>query len=303
MDLDHLRAFMETARRGSFSLAAEALNLSQPAVSRRIGRLEAELGRRLLERGRPVVTPTRAGLALLAFAERTLAEWDRLLPSLPAGEELAGVLHIAASSAPAEAVLPMLLADFCRLHPGVQTQLHVMNSDTVEECVRRHHCDVGFLGRPPRSPLLQQVPVAQDEVALAVPAGHPWASREAVEVAELTGERFVAREAGSGTWDAAVSALAVPGLPPLHLAAEVTGARAQLAAIAAGQGVGFVSLLLAERARSEGVVLVRLREHHIRRTLHMLYDERRIGRLVQGFVAFVRARAVPGAADTASPPC
>lgn len=293
MDLEHLRAFVETVRRGSFSLAAEALNLSQPAVSRRISRLEAEVGQKLLDRLRPVATPTRAGLALFTFAERTLAEWDRLLPSLPAQGELAGALQIAASSVPAEAVLPPLLAEFCRRHGGVEPHLHVMNSETVQECVRRHHCDVGFLGRPSRSPMLHQVPVAQDEVVLALPPAHRLAGRAEVEVADLAGEPFVVRESGSGTWDAVLDALAVQGrsLPPKRVAAEVAGAHAHLAAIASGQGIGFVSLLVAEHTGHADIATARLREVRILRAIHMLFDPRRLSRLAQVFVDFMRERA------------
>ncbi len=298
MDLEHLRAFVETVRRGSFSHAAAALHLSQPALSRRIGRLEAELGQRLLERRRPVATPTRTGLALLPFAERTLAEWDRLRPSLPVAAGLAGLLHIAASSAPAEAVVPPLVAEFCRRHPGVQTHLHVMNSDTVEECVRRHHCDVGFLGRRSRGSLLQQVAVATDEVVLAVPRTHTLSARREVDIGDLAGEAIVVREAGSATWEAVLAALAGEGrtLPAWHVAAEVTGAQAQLAAIAAGQGVGFVSLLLWERAGPGAVAAVRIKDVAMRRTIHVLYDPRRLTGVAQVFVEFVRARVDAGGA-------
>ena len=298
MDLEHLRAFVETVRRGSFSLAAEALHLSQPAVSRRVGRLEAEIGQLLLERSRPVATPTRAGLALLPFAERTLAEWDRLRPALPAASEVSGLLHVAASSAAAEAVVPPLLAGFRRRHPGVRTDLHVMNSESVEECVRRRHCDVGFIGRAPRSPLLQECAVAEDEVVLAVPRGHRFAGRAEVPIAELEGEDFVVREPGSATWEAVLGALAAQGavLPAHRVAAEVADGQAHLAAIAAGQGIGFVSRLLAKGGRGGETGLVRLQGVRIARSIHLLYDGRRLGVPAEAFVDFVR-RGAAGAGE------
>lgn len=291
MELDDLRAFVETVRRGSFSQAAATLHLSQPSVSRRIARLEAEIGRMLLERQRPVATPTRAGLELFAFAERTLAEWDRLLPSLPAEGELAGKLHIAASSTPTEAVLLPLVTRFVHRHPGVQTQLHGMNSASVEECVQRGHCDVGFIGRSPRNPLLRHLAIAQDEVVLGVPATHPLALRGVVEMQALAGEAFVVREAGSGTWDAVQSALSEQGLdlPPRRIVAEVADGQTQLAAIAAGQGIGFVSLLLAERTYQGSVAVLRLQGLRILRTIQMVYDGRRLSPVAQAFVAFVQA--------------
>lgn len=289
LDLDCLRAYVETVRRGSFSLAAEALHLSQSAVSRRIHRLEADIGQRLLERLRPAPTPTRAGLMVFTLAERTLAEWDRLLPALPAAAELSGDLHIAASSAPAEVVLPPLLAGFGERHPGVAAHVHVMNSETVEECVRRHHCDVGFLGRRARSPLLTQVPVAIDEVVLAVPRRHRLAARDAVTVAELAGEAFVVREPGSGTFEVVLAALTAAGLslPPHRCAAEVGGGHAHLAAIAAGQGIGFVSALLVARAHV-GVHTLRLDDVSLERPITMLFDPRRLTPSAKVFVDFVR---------------
>ena len=296
MELEHLRAFVETVRRGSFSLAAEALSLSQPAVSRRIARLEAELGHRLLERRRPVATPTRAGLALFTFAERTLAEWDTLRPSLgPAGAP-AGALQIAASSAPAEAILPRVLAEFSRRHPDIAAHVHVMNSDTVEECVRARHCDVGLLGRAPKSPFLYHQVIARDEVLLALPSDHRLAGQGEVDVAELAGEAFVVREAGSGTSEAVAATLSASQvqLPPTRVAAEVSDAQLQLAAIAAGQGVGFVSLLLAERARGTGLALLRLKGHRIQRAIHLVYDSHRLPGPARVFVEFVTARAAIG---------
>ncbi len=291
MDSEDLRALVETARRGSFSLAAEALGLSQSAVSRRIGRLEQELGIPLMERLRPAATPTRHGLMVLDFAERTLREWDELRAASPASP-LTGVLHVAASTTPGEHLVPALLAEFGHHHARVRAQMHVMNSDSVEECVRTRHCDVGFLGRPPRGGTLHSIAVAEEEIVLAVPARHPLANRGQVEPQDLTDEVFVTREPGSGTEATVRSVLAAAGaaLPPHRVALEVSTPQALLSAVAAGQGIGFVSGLALADAESHGIATVRLRDLPLLRRVVLVYHPRRLAPAADAFVRFVQSR-------------
>lgn len=287
MDIEDLRVFVETVRRGSLTLAAEALGLSQPTVSRRISRMETEMGAPLIERRRPAISPTRLGLELLSFAEGTLQRWETMRGAQrSATPPLRGALHIAASTTPGEFLLPALLANFAQVHSDVRAHLHIMNSDSVEECVRAHHCDVGFLGRPPRSPLLRGIPVAEDEVVLAVPAGHRFAQRSEIGLEEMSGEALVLREAGSGTRQAVEAALAAHhvSLPPHRIASEMGNGRALVAAVAAGQGIGFVTALLSGGPR------VRLQGLPIRRPLLLVYDPGRLRRVAESFVAFVSAR-------------
>jgi len=287
MDLEDLRVFVETVRRGSLSLAAEALDLSQPTVSRRIRRMETEMGAPLIERRRPAVSPTRLGLELLSFAEGTLQRWDTMRGAQRnATPPLRGALHIVSSTTPGEFLVPALLARFAQVHTDVRAHLHIMNSDSVEECVRAHHCDVGFLGRLPRSPLLRGIAVAEDEVVLAVPAGHRFAQRSEIDLDEISGEALVLREPGSGTRQAVEAALAAHhvSLPPHRVVSEMGNGRALVAAVAAGQGIGFVSALLSGGPR------VRLQGLPIRRPLLLVYDPSRLRRVTEIFVAFVSAR-------------
>jgi DNA-binding transcriptional LysR family regulator len=228
VDLEDLRAFAETVRRGSFSEAARSLNRSQPTVSRSVRRLEARFGLRLLERSRPAVTPTRAGLAVLAFAERMLGAWGELESALRGAGQVRGTLQVAASTTPGEYLLPPLLAAFTREHPHVRVQLTVMNSASAEECVGARHCDVGFVGRPPRLPSLASFVLGEDEIVLAVPAGHPLAARGRVTAADLRGLVWVEREEGSGTRQA-VSMLLRRNrlrLPPRRVGLVVSSAQA-----------------------------------------------------------------------------
>ncbi len=321
MDLDDLRAFTETVRRGSLSEAAVALSLSQPTVSRRVRRLESELGQPLLERSRPAVAPTRAGLRLMTVADRLLREWEALRQDggQDGGQRVSqdsdrgsvqdggqdgtqgrghiATLHVAASTTPGEALAPDLLARFARLHPAVRPHLHVMNSASVEACVGGRHCDVGFLGWPPHGRRLRAIPVAEDEVVLACPPGHPFAVRGAIALADLAGQSLVLREPGSGTRRAVEAALAASGLalPPHRVVEEVDGSRALLAAVAAGRGLGFVS------ARLAGPAAVRIADLPVRRFLLLVHHARHLPPPARAFVDFVLASAAPAQSPAQSP--
>ncbi len=303
MDSEDLRAFRETVRTGSFSLAAQVLGLSQSAVSRRVRHLEAEAGARLLDRARPRVTPTRPGLGMLEFANRTLAGWDELLRDLDTPHHR-DTLNVACSNTPGQWLLPSLLAAFGRQNHGVRAHLHVWNSQSVEECVRRRHCDVGFLGRAPREPGLEAVVVGRDHIVLAVGSGHRWAGRSEIDLAELDEQSLVVREQGSATEDTVRERLAQAGHPlrSEQVAAELGSAAALVAAIAAGEGAGFLSSLAVEAAPRLRALQVRGLD--LGRDLYMIHARRGLSPTARAFVAYVRAHvplhpASPGRSELA----
>lgn len=287
MDIEDLRMFAETVRRGSLSQAAASLGMTQPTVSRRLRRMESEVGAALLERTRPAVTPTRLGLRLLALADTTLREWEAIRAAARAeGERLRCTLAVGASTTPGEFLAPSLVAAFGRAEPQIQVHLQIMNSASVEACVDTHHCDVGFIGRRPRVARLKALVVDSDEVVLVLPPGHRLAGRGEVDLADLAGEPLVVREPGSGTRDAVEAALAERGrdLTVRRAVAEMGSGRALAAAVASGQGMGFVSSHLA------GPDAVRLRGVPIRRPIYLIYHPRQLGDAARRFVAFVTNR-------------
>lgn len=292
-NLEDLRLFIETVRTGKFTDAARRLQISQPNVTRAVKRIEDELGVRLIERSRPIVVPTREGLALLSFAEQALGEFDKLRKTIGELRELVrGTLYIVSSTTPGEYVVPNLLAKFLRLYPGVDVQMKVLNSDAVEECLSKGHCDIGFLGREPRIPWLDRCVIGEDEIVLAVPGDHPLASRKSVSIADLQGEWFVLREEGSATRQAVENALKKAGLSfPWHRVALVASTvHALLGAVSSGMGIGFVSSLAVERADRRRVAVLRLSNLAIRRELYMIYDANRCSETCREFTKYACKR-------------
>src|SRR5919202_3778883 len=135
MDTRQLAAFCEVVERKSFSQAAERLGVTQPAVSLQVRSLEKRLGRKLLDRSGRRVEPTEAGLALYRGAQRILTLEDELVQELEGGDsgELGGSLAVGASTGPGSTVVPLLLCEFQRAHPGVAVSLSISDTQSVVE--------------------------------------------------------------------------------------------------------------------------------------------------------------------------
>lgn len=299
MDLEDVALFVEVVRAGSISDAARRLMLTQPTASRRIHRLEADLGLQLLNRSGRSVTPTRAGLSLLQFAETALAGERSLREGLQRPDALHGTLQIAASTAPGESFVPGLLVSFARQHPDLAAHLHVMDSQAVERCIEEGTCDVGFLGQRPDPALLHAQVIGHDELVLAVPRGHPAFGRAEIEPDQLMRQAFVEREPGSGSRRTVEERLTAAGLPyaSRHIALTVSSAQAQLAAVRSGTGVGFVSRLALSLPHDD-LRGVRVAGARIERPLYILWHPRRCP-AAEAFVAF--ARKERAAAEEAAP--
>jgi DNA-binding transcriptional LysR family regulator len=242
MDFPRLTIFQAVARHLSFSKAAEELQLSQPAVSKQIHQLEAELGMRLFQRMGRHVELTEAGNMVAAYAQRVLLvteEVRRALAELEGVER--GYLRLGASSTPGLYLVPDLLARFRRAYPGVETTLVITNSADVARRVSVGEMDLGFVGAAPETPGLLVRNFAEDEIVLIVPAGHALSRRRKFAPELLVPELLIVREAGSATREIAEANLAKLGVSPRQVM-EMSGSEAVKRAVAAGLGIAFISL-------------------------------------------------------------
>lgn len=245
-----LRVFREVARYSSFRRAAEALYITQPAVTQHIKALESEMGTALFERGSAGVRLTSAGDTLLRFAdqsERVLSEGAEAVAALHG--ELRGHLRIAASTTIAQYLLPELLGDFLRAHPAVELSLESANTAQVVRAVLEGTAALGLIEGPAHRSQLRVTPWVEDELVLVVPPGHPWASQPSVRLRDLAEARLLLRESGSGTREVLEEALATAGVPLTRMRAhmELGSTETLLACVEAGMGVGFASRLALTR--------------------------------------------------------
>lgn len=200
MELANLAAFVAVAEHGGFSAAAEALHLSQPAVSKRIALLESQWQTRLFDRiGRQVIL-TEAGQALLPRARRILAELDdtrQLLDTL--GSDVGGTLRLATSHHIGLHRLPGLLRSFIARHPAVSLDLRFLDSEQAWDDVLQGKVDLAVTTLGPASPPLLAVPVWDDPLEIVVAPDHPLASARNVTLADIAAHPAVLPDANTFT--------------------------------------------------------------------------------------------------------
>ena len=171
--LHQLRLLVTVAERGSFTQAAEALHISQPAVSAQVRELERRYGQPLLERQARGVRLTEAGRLAVSYAERILGlttELDRTLADLRGVQR--GRLTLGASTTPGEYVLPALIGGFVQRYPGIEVALSIGNSQVIGAAVLAHRLDFGFVGIPLNDRHLIVTPFAEDEIVLFAAPAH-----------------------------------------------------------------------------------------------------------------------------------
>jgi DNA-binding transcriptional LysR family regulator len=294
VNLEHARTLVSIVEHGSLSAAARARRISQPAVTKQLQRLEAEMGLPLVIRGpkrRVALTP--AGERVLAFARETLANLEALERALAMLRGVdGGTLRLAASTIPGEYVLPGLLASFRTQYPQVEAQMTVSDTADVATRLLSGKADVGVIGSTIKRPGLRLEHLVDDTVVLAVPPDHLFAGREQIRVQELRGQPLVLREEGSGTRRSVEAALAVAGidLPHDSVALILGSTQAILRAVEQGLGLGFVSSRAAAQAQADGhLACVRLAGVSLRRNLYLAYLPQQAGDpLVAHFVQFAQ---------------
>jgi DNA-binding transcriptional LysR family regulator len=293
MDTRQLTAFCEVVERRSFSQAAERLGVTQPAVSLQVRSLEERLGAQLLDRSGRRVEPTEAGLRLYRGAQRLLQLERELLSELEeeAGGELQGPLAIGASTGPGAHLVPLLLCDFQRDHPGVEVALSVSDTQAVIERVAERELELGVVGALRRHRSLEFEPLARDEVVLAVPPGHAFAGRE-VAVAELRREPLVVMQEGAGVRHVIEEDLRRAGVRDLHSKLELGLQESVKTAVAAGYGVAFISRTAIEGELAAGTLAAaRVAGIEAARQIYVVRAKGRVlGRPAAAFLAFARER-------------
>ncbi len=187
MEISALRAFVEVAERASFSAAAEALHLTQPAVSKRVAQLEAELGTRLFDRIGRRISLTGSGAALLPRARRLIndaLELKRLVVDLSG--EVGGRLVMGTSHHIGLHRLPAPLKRFTERFPAVELDIRFMDSEAACRAVEVGDLELAIVTLPPTQPsALRMQVIWHDPLAFMVGRDHPLAGRDTLTLPEL----------------------------------------------------------------------------------------------------------------------
>ncbi|MEA5015081.1 MAG: selenium metabolism-associated LysR family transcriptional regulator [Candidatus Limiplasma sp.] len=281
MEIKQLEVFACVAQTLNFSKAAEMLHISQPTVSAGVRSLEKDLGAQLLIRNTKEVALTKAGLELLAYAQKILALREEALHSLGGQDtQMQGAMDILASTIPAQHLLPEIIAAFQRQWPNILFRVQQADSRQVEREMGGFRYDFGLVGTVPQDQSLIHCPVFEDELVLVIPSDAPESPREIREnfAAYVTSAPFLMREAGSGTRIEMEGILTKVGVNPgdLQVRAYFSDAHGILGAISHGMGISLISKVAAALYVEQGLVrAVEMDGPLFRRQIHLLYNKER----------------------------
>ena len=228
-------------REGSVTAAAEALHLTQPAVSMQLRQLEHQLDLSLFETVGRRLQITEPGKELVQLAIELLARLDdleqtaRSLRGVGHGRVRLGVVSTAKYFA------PRLLAQFVKLHAGVEFKLTIHNRAEIIDQLQSYAIDLGIMGQPPEGLHFEGTPFAPNPlVAIAAPS-HPLSLRRGLRPEDLAGQPFIVREPGSGTRSAMDRYFAHHEVK-IRPVMEADSNETIKQAVMAGIGLGFLSL-------------------------------------------------------------
>lgn len=260
LNFHQLHIFYTVAEKGSFSHAAQALHMTQPAVTMQVQSLEDYFGTKLFIRSTKRVELTEAGRTLLPFASRSIElmkETDISMSKFT--HMLEGRLHLGASLTVGEYILPRLLGPFSAEYPNISVSMKVINTKQILEEVLNHQLTFGLVEAEVKHPDVHTEAVLSDELKLIVPRNHPLANREHIPLEEMLKYPFVLREQGSGTRKVMEEELARAGcdVSMLKIVMELGSTGAVKSAVEADLGISILSQSSVKHEAALGVLNVK----------------------------------------------
>jgi DNA-binding transcriptional LysR family regulator len=275
MNFHQLHIFYTVAEKGSFSAAALALHMTQPAVTMQIQSLEDYFGTKLLHRSTKKIELSEAGRTLLPHAKRSVElvrQTDEAMSAFT--QKLQGRLQLGASLTIGEYVLPRMLGPFARQYPDISIVMKVMNTTQIMDEILKHQLNFGLIEAPVNHPDMIVEPVMQDELKLIVPAGHDLAGRGKVNLEEVMNDPFVLREEGSGTRQVMEGQLKKKKIDPsdMNVVMELGSTGAVKSAVEAGVGITMLSPSSVQHELALGLVhIVDIRGLEFKRQFYAIH--------------------------------
>ncbi|MDK8643658.1 LysR family transcriptional regulator [Niallia taxi] len=292
MNIDSLKMFCLVVEEGTISQAARLSFVTQPAVTRQIRQLEELYKAQLFERHGGKLTPSKAGEILYPYAKE-IVECSKL--SFEAIQELTGneeiVLNIGASSTIGEYLLPGLLGQFSKSFPNLKFSLAIGNTPTVLAKLENNEVDIAFVEGVVENTDFIREKFADDDLILITSPAHPWSNKEQISLQELSREKMIWREMGSGTRLIVESALNEHGvLENIKSAMELGSYQSIKSAVEADLGVSIMPKLTVSKEIKYGTLCeVKITNFLISRDLWMVQKSHRFKKSgLKYFVQFIR---------------
>ena len=256
LTLRQLRSLLEIVKSGKISTAANSLGLTGPAVTLQLKQAEEEIGLPLFDRTPEGMRPTAAGHAALDAAhavQERLRLLEEELTAFKGGKR--GTLKLGGVST-AKYFTPRLIAAFQKTNPDINIELFIGNRADTIEALRHQEIDIALMGRPPRDIAVEAVMFGDHPLVIIAPPDHPLARKRDISKEDIAAEKFLVREAGSGTRISLEIFFAdVPGKLD-QLGVEMGSNETIKQAVMAGLGIAFISAHTIEQELQLGRLVI-----------------------------------------------
>jgi len=297
MEIDQVETFLAVATFGGFHRAAEALRISQPAVSARIRALEDSLGVKLFARSRGGLMVSDAGRIFRPHAEQLLRTASLARQAVHEAQPASGVpLQIAAALSISVYFLPDVLKRFQRAHPNVIVSIRAGHSKEVLDMVLNEEAEIG-LARSLQHPEVETITLREDPLLLVAHPRHSPAHSQRAHLERVASWPLIFYDRGSSDWTLTHSLFRRAGLVP-NVALEVDSIETAKRMVERGLGFSFLpQLAVGREIRQRKLTTVKLLDAEpLQRSLDVIHPRRRPLRPeARAFLQMVRdaARASP----------
>lgn len=279
MKLNTLKIFVTLIDTGSYSRAADKMDLTQPAISMQIKTLEERFETELVFKEKGNINLTPAGKAVYKNAKEIIERWNKLIIDVEdKKDKLFKNIIIGSSTIPSEYILPDILADFSKDDPEIKSCIEVGDSAEMIELLEEGEVDVILVGFKPVSSRYETIEVVEDKLRLITPVGHWLAKKENVEIKELIEENLLIREVGSGTRKAMLDGFKKAGIQfnDLNIKGRLGSTEAIMAAVQAGLGISFVSKFASTKAAEYGrIEEIEVDQLNLARKFYLAFNKNR----------------------------
>lgn len=295
MNLKQLEAFVQVAEGGSFSKAAKQLFLTQPTISAHISSLEKELNARLFVRNTKEVKLSDDGKELYRYARQMIDLQKKIEERFETGKsESKHLITIAASTIPAQYLLPEILMKFNERYPKEQVKLLETDSSQVVTKIIDHMVDVGFTGTVLEKKHCKYIPFYKDELVMITPNTEKYQvlHQNIEDISWISEECLIMREEGSGTRKEAGKQLRNAGinLDKLKIIASIENQETIKKSVKQGMGISIISRLAAEEeAKSGDLLTFPIPKSDQGRDINLVYNKNyQISKSAERFVKVVK---------------
>lgn len=284
IDFESLRYVLVASEVGTFSAAAHSLGVDTASLSRRISRVEDELGQTLFERGHAGIRPTKAGRAVILHIRRALGNLDAIFSFAQStiGE---GWLSLGIRLPTVGDPVQSLLGAWRARYPQIRVAVHEMNEHDILTAVEERRLDIAFMTKHTLWPRAASIPIYRERLLAALPKTHPLARRKSLNWVHLRQETFLVQG-----WDESQTARDYYASflgNDVRFEAHAVSKQSILGLVGAGFGITLVTQAQA-RVKIPGVIFRHILEDDADLEVHLAWVPENEDAVVGRFIAFMR---------------